>query len=124
MFALHVWLAVGSLGQGERLAEHGLVLDISHQTSTSIRHSTLVHQLQHVRERKKKKCAGLIENRNGASAPTRLSFITLMLHDFKANCMISTPYPKFGSLSFKPCEKVNKYIKSSPHEETVSDKLT
>lgn len=52
MFALHVRLAVGGLGQGERLAEHGLVLDISRQTSPGVRHSTLVHQLQRVREDK------------------------------------------------------------------------
>lgn len=49
VFALHVRLAVGRLGQRERLAEHRLVLDVSHQTSTSVRHSTLVHQLEFTR---------------------------------------------------------------------------
>lgn len=49
VFALHVRLAVGRLGQRERLAEHCLVLDVSHQTSASIRHGTLVHQLKFTR---------------------------------------------------------------------------
>lgn len=49
VFALHVRLAVGRLGQRERLAEHRLVLDVSHQTTTRVRHSTLVHQLEFTR---------------------------------------------------------------------------
>lgn len=49
VFALHVRLAVGRLGQRERFAEHRLVLDVSHQTTTRICHSTLVHQLEFTR---------------------------------------------------------------------------
>lgn len=45
VLALHVGLAVGGLGQCERLAEHRLVLDVPHQTAARVRHGALVHQL-------------------------------------------------------------------------------
>lgn len=51
MFALHVGLAVGGLGQRQRLAEHRLVLDVPHQAAAGVRHGALVHQL-HVQNKR------------------------------------------------------------------------
>lgn len=39
-------LAVRGFGQGERFAEHSLVLDVSHQAAASVGHGSLVHHLQ------------------------------------------------------------------------------
>lgn len=68
MLALHVGLAVGGLGQRERLAEHRLVLDVPHQTAARIRHGALVHQLHVQNQHNIKTSVQMKRNRSTAVA--------------------------------------------------------
>lgn len=56
-------LAIGGLGQRERLAEHRLVLDVPHQTAARVRHSALVYQLHAHNQRDVKSRVQIKRNR-------------------------------------------------------------